>query len=148
MQELQLLSIIAAKPVSARVLRRDSRRYLELPDEHTRLHFDTNDKYHCRASRAGALHSVAAWQSSQTMMRSRRGALPTQRTAQPQTRRKHRRGTVLLVLCCYAVDAACLALGYALDDWRLVGGGVVGVLVNRARGGRALALLALSLIHI
>ena len=142
MQELQLLSIIAAKPVSARVLRRDSRRYLELPDEHTRLHFDTNDKYHCRASRAGALHSVAAWQSSQTMMRSRRGALPTQRTAQPQTRRKRRRGTVLLVLCCYAVDAACLALGYALDDWRLVGGGVVGVLVNRARGGRALALLA------
>ena len=53
-----------------------------------------------------------------------------------------RRGTILLVLCCYALSTACLALGYALGDWRLVAGGVAGLGVERARpGARPAALL-------
>ena len=46
-------------------------------------------------------------------MRSRRQALPTRRAPHPRERRKRRRGTILLVLCCYALSTACLALGYA-----------------------------------
>ena len=65
-------------------------------------------------------------------MRSRRQALPTRRAPHPRERRKRRRGTILLVLCCYALSTACLALGYALGDWRLVAGGVAGLGVERA----------------
>ena len=76
------------------------------------------------------------------MMRSRRQALPTRRAPHPRERRKRRRGTILLVLCCYALSTACLALGYALGDWRLVAGGVAGLGVERARpGARPAALL-------
>ena len=75
-------------------------------------------------------------------MRSRRQALPTRRAPHPRERRKRRRGTILLVLCCYALSTACLALGYALGDWRLVAGGVAGLGVERARpGARPAALL-------
>ena len=46
------------------------------------------------------------------------------------------------MLCCYAISATCLALGYALGDWRLVAGGVAGLGVERARpGARPAALL-------
>ena len=65
------------------------------------------------------------------MMRARRQALPTRRAPHPRERRKRRRGTILLVLCCYAISATCLALGYALGDWRLVAGGVAGLGVER-----------------
>ena len=76
------------------------------------------------------------------MMRARRQALPTRRAPHPRERRKRRRGTILLVLCCYALSTACLALGYALGDWRLVAGGVAGLGVERARpGARPAALL-------
>ena len=48
-------------------------------------------------------------------MRSRRQALPTRRAPHPlRAAESGRRGTILLVLCCYALSTACLALGYAL----------------------------------
>ena len=56
-------------------------------------------------------------------------------------RRAPGKGSTSSVLCCYALSTACLALGYALGDWRLVAGGVAGLGVERARRAPATAAL-------